>query len=269
MQNVIIGDERYSNTQVKAKIFLERLEESRNAFIYDFLQPQVKMICQNLGFRKYPTVKFEQTDIKDEVQLQRVATRLMELGIITPEQGMHVLEKGTYPRPEEMSSSQEKYIEERKKGMYNPIVGGVPMVSPELGGSSENTKPKQEVGRPIGTSGIPQESRSKKQELFSRKDLQQVIYATEELRTQGYKEMRKKLKKNKLKKTESDMIDELCQSVILSSEKNEWNQKLQECIHDPEKIEDLDVFNKIQELSVEHNLDLYSSAILFHSNQGN
>jgi hypothetical protein len=42
LQNVIVGDERYSNTQVKAKIFLERLEESRNAFIYDFLQPQVK-----------------------------------------------------------------------------------------------------------------------------------------------------------------------------------------------------------------------------------
>ena len=269
LQNVIIGDERYSNTQVKAKIFLERLEESRNAFIYDFLQPQVKMICQNLGFRKYPTVKFEQTDIKDEVQLQRVATRLMELGIITPEQGMHVLEKGTYPRPEEMSSSQEKYIEERKKGMYNPIVGGVPMVSPELGDSSENTKPKQEVGRPVGTSGIPQESRSSKQELFSRKDLQQVIYATEELRAQGYKEMRKKLKKNKLKKTESEMIDELCQSVILSSEQKEWDQKLQECIQNPEKIEDLDVFNKIQELSVEHNLDLYSSAILFHSNRRN
>jgi hypothetical protein len=269
LQNVIIGDERYSNTQVKAKIFLERLEESRNAFIYDFLQPQVKMICQNLGFRKYPTVKFEQTDIKDEVQLQRVATRLMELGIITPEQGMHVLEKGTYPRPEEMSSSQEKYIEERKKGMYNPIVGGVPMVSPELGDSSKNTKPKQEVGRPIGTSDIPQESRSSKQELFSRKDLQQVIYSTEELRTQGYKEMRKKLKKNKLKKTESEMIDELCQSVILSSEQKQWNQKLQECIQSPEKIEDLGVFDKIQELSVEHNLDLYSSAILFHSNQRN
>ena len=46
-------------------------------------------------------------------------------------------------------------------------------------------------------------------------------------------------------------------------------KKLQECIQNPEKIEDLDVFNKIQELSVEHNLDLYSSAILFHSNQGN
>ena len=28
------------------------------------------MICQNLGFRKYPKVKFEETDIKDEVQLQ-------------------------------------------------------------------------------------------------------------------------------------------------------------------------------------------------------
>ncbi|NDG53773.1 MAG: hypothetical protein EBY39_12270 [Flavobacteriia bacterium] len=166
-----------------------------------------------------------------------------------------------------MSSSQEKYIEERKKGMYNPIVGGVPMVSPELGDSTENQKLKQEVGRPVGTSDIPQESRSANQELFSRKDLQQIIYATEDLRNEGYKQMRKKLKKNKLKKTESEMIDELCQSVILSSEQKEWDQKLQECIQNPEKIEDLDVFNKIQELSVEHNLDLYSSAILFHSNR--
>ena len=153
LQNVIVGDERYSNTQVKAKIFLERLEESRNAFIYDFLQPQVKMICQNLGFRKYPTVKFEQTDIKDEVQLQRVATRLMELGIITPEQGMNVLEKGAYPKPEDMTEAQQRYIEQRKEGMYNPIVGGVPMVAPEIGGNEpETSEVKQEVGRPIGTS---------------------------------------------------------------------------------------------------------------------
>jgi hypothetical protein len=115
LQNVIVGDERYSNTQVKAKIFLERLEESSNAFIHDFLQPQVKMICQNLGFRKYPTVKFEQTDIKDEVQLQRVATRLMELGIITPEQGMDVLEKGFYPKPDEMEAAQKNISSNAKR----------------------------------------------------------------------------------------------------------------------------------------------------------
>tara|TARA_Y100000114_G_scaffold88441_1_gene81884 strand:+ start:270 stop:2246 length:1977 start_codon:yes stop_codon:yes gene_type:complete len=264
LQNVIVGDERYSNTQVKAKIFLERLEESRNAFIYDFLQPQVKMICQNLGFRKYPTVKFEQADIKDEVQLQRVATRLMELGIITPEQGMDVLEKGSYPKPEDMTVAQQKYIEQRKSGMYNPIVGGVPMISPD----GDIKQPPQEVGRPVGTSDIPQNNASiNKDELFSRKDLQEIIYSTEDLRNQGYKEMRKKMKKTKLKNSEKSMIDELCESVVVSSYRSDWKNKLVGCIQNPENIELLDVKSEIQELSLRHNLDLYSAAILFHSNR--
>ena len=267
LQNVIVGDERYSNTQVKAKIFLERLEESRNAFIHDFLQPQVKMICQNLGFRKYPTVKFEQTDIKDEVQLQRVATRLMELGIITPEQGMNVLEKGSYPKPEEMVSAQQKYIEQRKDGMYNPIVGGVPMIAPETGDEEEVQQVKQEVGRPVGTSGIQQEKQSSAKELFSRKNLQQVIYSTEALRQEGYKKMRKKLKKTKLKNNEKCMIDELCESIILSCEKNDWIKSLNNCIQDPEHIDSLNALQNITELSISHDLDLYSAALLHHSKE--
>jgi hypothetical protein len=266
LQNVIVGDERYSNTQVKAKIFLERLEESRNAFIHDFLQPQVKMICQNLGFRKYPTVKFEQTDIKDEVQLQRVATRLMELGIITPEQGMNVLEKGSYPKPEDMAPAQEKYIEQRKEGMYNPIVGGVPMISPETE-DDQSPQTKQEVGRPVGTSGIPQQSQSAQKELYSRKDLQKVIYSTEELRDFGYKAMRKKLKKNKLKNSEKKMIDELCESIVSSEGPLGWQEKLQACIENSEEIASLQVMNEIQELSARHELDLYSAALLYHSNK--
>jgi hypothetical protein len=267
LQNVIVGDERYSNTQVKAKIFLERLEESRNAFIHDFLQPQVKMICQNLGFRKYPTVKFEQTDIKDEVQLQRVATRLMELGIITPEQGMDVLEKGSYPKPADMQPAQEKYIEQRKEGMYNPIVGGVPMITPETGDEKEVQQVKREVGRPVGTSGVPQEKQSSAKELFSRKNLQQIIYATEELRTEGYKQMRKKLSKTKLKKTEKSMIDELCESIVLASSESDWPEKLTNCINDPDCIEQLNAMNEIQNLSLDHDLDLYSAALLYHSNR--
>lgn len=266
LQNVIVGDERYSNTQVKAKIFLERLEESRNAFIHDFLQPQVKMICQNFGFRKYPKVKFEETDIKDEVQLQRVATRLMELGIITPEQGMDVLEKGSYPKPEEMQSAQQKYIEQRKEGMYNPIVGGVPMIAPETGDDQDTVEVKREVGRPVGTSGIPQQSQQSSANLFSRANIQQTIYSTESLRNEGYKHMRKKLGKNKLKNEEKNMIDELCESIVVSCDESDWSKKLNSCILDPNNIESLSALNKIQQLSSDHDLDLYSAALLYHSN---
>ena len=129
LQNIIVGDERYSNTQVKAQIFLERLKEARNAFLNDFLQPQIKMMSQNLGFRDYPKARFEEIDIKDEVQLQRVVTRLLELGVLTPEQGIDAIKTGIYPRPDELGGAQKTYVQDREDGMYNPLVGGVPMIS--------------------------------------------------------------------------------------------------------------------------------------------
>lgn len=264
LQNVIVGDERYSNTQVKAKIFLERLKESRNAFIYDFLQPQIKMICQNLGFRKYPKVKFEETDIKDEVQLQRVATRLMELGIITPQQGMTALEKGIYPNPEELESAQREYVEQRKDGLYNPIVGGVPMIAPETDDSPapEKNQVKNEVGRPVGTSDIPQESSAA---LFSRENIQDIIYNSEDLRNFAIAEIKSKLNKKRLKKQEKEMIDELCQSIIISTENQDWKEKIKICINDSSNIESLYPMIEIQDLASEYSLDLYSAALLYHS----
>ena len=102
LQNIIVGKENYSSTQIKAQIFLERLKEARNAFINDFIMPQVKVLCKSMGFKKYPTVKFQEVDIKDEVQFQRVITRLLEIGIISPEQGIQAIRTGLFPHPKEL-----------------------------------------------------------------------------------------------------------------------------------------------------------------------
>lgn len=267
LQNVIVGDERYSNTQVKTTIFLERLKESRNAFLYDFLQPQIKMVCQNLGFRKYPVVKFQETDVKDEVQLQRVATRLMELGVITPQQGMEVLNKGIYPNSADLDAAQEGFIQQRKKGMFNPIVGGTPMINPPESPQEQSPqKPKSEVGRPLGTSDIPQESSANS--LYSREALQEVIYQTEALKKTAQAEMRRKLSKKRLNKSEKNMLEELCASIIISEGSRNWEIKLKECIASSSNIEKLGTQIGVQDIASEHQLDLYSAALLFHSKRG-
>ena len=126
LQNVVVGNEKFANTQVKAKIFLERLKEARHAFIHDFIQPQIKLICRNLGFRKFPATRFEQLDIKDEVQLQ-VATRLMEIGILTPQQGVDVIKPNLSEARRAVSCSRTIY-KGKEKGYYNPLVGGVPLL---------------------------------------------------------------------------------------------------------------------------------------------
>lgn len=259
LQNIIVGDERYSNTQVKAEIFLERLKEARNAFLNDFLQPQIKLVCQNLGLRDYPRAKFQEIDIKDEVQFQRVVTRLLELGILTPEQGVDAIKTGIYPQVHELKPAQEEYSKERGGGLYNPLVGGVPMIpAPE---NPESGPTGKAPGRPTGTSGIPQNSAHEK---ISRKDIQNIIYKAENL-GEFIKASLKKKNKKKLTDSQVKIAEDLCESIICSKDFNDWESVALECIDDIEKISSLDCIPEILSESQAKEMSLYPAAIYYHS----
>jgi hypothetical protein len=278
LQNIVVGDERYSNTQVKAEIFLERLKESRNAFLNDFLQDQIKLVCQNLGFRDYPRARFEEIDIKDEAQLQRVATRLLELGILTPEQGIDAIKTGIYPPAAELKTAQEGFLKDREGGLYNPLVGGMPSV--EAPGSEEERKLKErisekkgspsgqtmdvpgEVGRPVGTKGVPQQSSS---ETVSRKDVQRIIYKVESLSSFVKKGMRDAGKKKRLNKSEVSLAEDLCESIVCSVESGDWERMAEACIGDFENISQLDTIPEILGISQNKELGVYPSALYYHS----
>lgn len=267
LQNIIVGKENYSSTQIKAQIFLERLKEARNGFISDFLQPQIKQVCKKMGFRDYPRAEFVEIDIKDEVQLQRVATRLMELGIITPEQGMTAMKEGIYPRPDDLGSAQEKFVDERKKGYFVPIVSSQPFDHREAPETAPPASSKKESGlrpkgRPTGTS-------PKGEKLFARQDIQDTIYKIEELSTYTEKALKSKLNKKRISKEQRQMIDSLSESVIMSTEKDKWKERVDACINDFNQIEDLDVMDEILILGESHELASYPAAILYHSSTEN
>ncbi len=260
LQNIIVGDERYSNTQVKAEIFLERLKEARNAFLNDFLQPQIKMVCQNLGLRDYPRAKFEEIDIKDEVQFQRVVTRLLELGVLTPEQGIDAIKTGIYPQSVDLKNAQEEYSKEREDGLYNPLVGGVPMIEP-AGSEQPVTPGGGETGRPAGTKGIPQESSGDK---ISREDIQQIIYKAESLSEFVKKGLRSKYKK-KLNKAQDKAAEDLCESIICSTELESWESLAKACIDDNNKISSLGCIEDVLEISQTKEMSIYPAALYYHS----
>lgn len=289
LQNVIVGNEKFANTQIKAEIFLERLKESRNAFLNDFLQPQIKMVCKNMGFRTYPQAKFEEIDIKDEVQFQRVITRLLEIGIITPEQGLESMKTGLYPNSKTLDSAQEAYIEQREKGHYNPLVGGIPLV--ESAESQEGTRIQEEqlklqekqinqqaaqnklanknkpgpnntqnktpksAGRPNGATA----------EIYDRKSIQSTVYDIESLQVFAVDKFKTIKKLKTLNKNQQDLISTLCESVVCSGEKKTWKTKINSCIKNPDKIESLNSLPEILSIAAEHELGDYPSAILYHS----
>ena len=120
LQNIALNDDKYNGAEMKTRVFLDRLKEAREAFIQDFLQPEIRRIALDLGFRSYPTVKFKDIDLRDETQLMRVATRLMELGLITAEQGMELFQTGKFPLAENLEKAQEKFVEPKREGLFQP-----------------------------------------------------------------------------------------------------------------------------------------------------
>ena len=260
LQNIILNEDKYSGAQIKARVFLDRLKEAREAFVNDFLQPEIRRIAKDLGFRQYPTVKFKDIDLRDETQLMRIATRLMELGILTAEQGMTLFQTGRFPQAQELEKAQDKFVGQRERGYFNPIVGGAPMIDED-----EMNKPRTQPTN--GMPGRPEGS----EDQFSRANIQGTIYEVESLRNVAITKLKDKLKVGKkgFSKEQEKMVDKLCESVVCSTEKENWSNQIISCVNDFNIIEKLGTLDGVLDVSESHKLELYPSAILYHSNERN
>ena len=65
------------------------------------------------------------------------------------------------------------------------------------------------------------------------------------------------------------MIAKLCESVVCGSEKENWTSVMISCVNDFSNIGKLNVLNDIYDVSDSHKLEIYPSAILYHSNERN
>ena len=261
LQNIILNEDKYNGAEIKARVFLDRLKEAREAFIQDFLQPEIRRISKDLGFRSYPTVKFKDIDLRDEVQLMRVATRLMELGIITAEQGMDLFHTGRFPSADELENAQEKFVSQREKGYFNPVVGGIPMMQSD--DDIEQSKPQSSPTK--GMPGRPEGS----PDQFSRESIQAMVYEVEALSSIATEKMLEKLGTDSLDESQEKMISKLCESIVCASEKESWTEKVISCVNDFSEIEKLGTLEGVLNISESHKLEIYPSAILYHSNERN
>ena len=262
LQNILIGSEKFANTTVKAQVFFERLKEARKAFLNDFLQPEMELIFRNLGFKgKCPIAKFEEVSIKDETQFNRVVTRMMELGILPPEEGLRVIETGIYPTQEELGAAQAKFVEERKKGYYNPIVGGVPVIPPPVSEVSgikpvmKKTTTPTEKGRPVGSNAS----------VYAKDAIAKVMDKTKDLYSIVEVGLKKKYSKKSLNAEQNKLAQGISEAIILGSQSESWISLATEVLNDPSKLDKLNILSEIQTTAGEHDLDTYAAALLYHS----
>lgn len=256
LNNILVGGEKFANQGSKVEVFLGRLRQGRQAFINNFLFPEVKRIAKSLGFKNFPVPFYEDFSLKDDINSKKIYTRLIELGVLTPEEGLIALETGRLPDKESSLISQKEFTSFKDDGLYTPLIG------------APKETPGNPAGRPSGTDKIKQTTKKISpigaSETYSSLKVKDSFSEFQKLNNEVSAQLKKKFKIKKLNETQENIAEEVCRTIILNEKKSVWFANIQKYIenpvdNNPERV------NEILQIAAKHNLDPFLASILIES----
>lgn len=270
LNNMLFGEgEKYSNTDIKVEVFLARLQHSREQFLKEFLIPEMEKIGKQLNFKKIPVPAFEDSDFKDDSVRSKIYSHLIEIGALTPEEGLVAIKTGRLPTPEESLESQKKFKKYRDDELYIPVMNSGAAAG-ELGGNpgGKNAKPNGGAGK---KPSVPGGKAKASDETFDIIKVQKVMSGIDKLTASIESKLKEKfgLRGNKkLTQAQLDIATQLTEVIISNEKLIDWETKTQEYINNPMK-QNNEVYNEVQKIMSSYEFPIYSkraAAILFQSN---
>lgn len=258
LQSILTGDDKFANAQIKAKIFIQRLQEGQNEFLQRFLLPEIQQICETMGFRTVPEVGFQEMNLQDETVLDRIYAQLGQMGVLTPKEVVKAIETGILPDEKESLDNQKELKQLRDEGLYMPATPG-----------QQSTN---QVGRPTGTSGIPQTTKrvspvgttSGSEIKFSMAGLVEGIKESESIEDKVLTSLKKKFKVKDLNEAQKSVAHTLTKAIITIYPRNKWMEMVKASIDAPPMIPN-DIASEIVDICNEYKVDDWQAAILRHS----
>ena len=258
LNNVLFGEEKYANTNTKIEVFLSRLKHARETFMHDFLMPEMKKIGRNLGFKNLPTARFKDADFKSDANLTRVYSRLIELGVLTPEEGITAIDTGRLPLPEESVESQKGFQKLQDDGLYQPLL---------------NKGQQQPAGRPTGT-GTPQTTKAPRSTPTAVKASEPKPKINADLVAKNLVKfdnlvdavetaLKEKYNRKRLTKEQKEIIQTIAETIATNETPKEWINKIDNYINKPVQVSVN--MERINEIAAEYGLDYKTAILLYHS----
>jgi hypothetical protein len=248
LNNILVGGEKFSNQEAKIDVFLARLNQGRQAFLNDFLIPEIKRISKALGFRGYPIPYFEEVNLKDNTTQNRVYTRLLELGVLTPDETIKAIETGVLPDQEASVEAQRASKSLKDEGLYAPIIGGNKMAT--------------EAGRPSGTTKVPKQIKAS--EAYSFMKVKDNILKFQQLQGSVEEFLKKKHKKKKLTDLQKNVAEEISKIIIANESVDSWDKNIEKYCSNPTD-QNKDRIEEMNNIAIEHGIDPFMASILLNS----
>lgn len=250
LMDVISGGgagEKFSNLSTKVKVFVEQVRKAREAFIEEFLKPEMELIGREMGFKSIPEPHFEEIDIEDNINFYRVITQLSTMGILTPEEVFEAFQSGRIPTPEESVESQERFKELKDKGLYQP----------------QNAKQDGDLGgRPAGTQA-PQTTKTPGQIGTSNAFVGVVRNYSKLLESIG-QELKKQHKVKKFNKEQKEFVELVAKDIICHENAENWLESVGSYL-DSKATRNKEIKKDIEKFAQDLNMDVQAAALYYHS----
>lgn len=277
--NAILFDsnEKFANTSLKVQIFIERLKEARQAFLTQFLIPEIKSLCRKIGSKIYPEPVFEEIDLRDQLQYSKFVMSLAQVGLLTPSEVFESLDTGKLPLPDESVEHQKEFKLQREEGLYMPLVGTSPFSTDATNGDSKSPSANS-VGRPVG-SKAPQTTKkitpigettasASTRESYSLTKIRDISLAMSALNNEIESKLRKTLKTKKLSTQNIALAKFVTESISANEELSKWNEYIDEYVTSVKEVRE-DIASEINLIAAKHGVDTYLATTLYLSKNEN
>lgn len=253
LNNVLLGQgEKFANQHSKIDIFLERLNHARQTFLNEFLIPEMKRVGKELGFKTIPTPEYEEIDIKNDIEYAKIYNRMMEMGLLTAEEGITAIQTGQLPTQEDSAASQAVYTALRKKDYYKPLMLQDPqgMGAGRPSGTGKPFSGPKKVG-PIGGS-------------YSMTKIKDNLILAAQIKEDIDLKLREKHKLNSLNDEQQDISKQIAEIIVANESPADWKESIDAYISEPTD-KNKENIRAIGEISREHGIGFYEASILLHS----
>lgn len=266
LNNILFSGETFSNQASKVDVFVARLEHGREMFLHDFLIPEMKRISRALGFKSYPEPVFDKITLKDSYNTARVVNRLIELNVLTPEEGLEAHESGRWPDIDSSIKSQRKFKAFKDEGLYEPLVGGTPSVEeagrPEDTGTPQQTKEISPQGEGPQSKNELGEKQVAMAEFFDLTSVKNNFILAQNLEKEVLKQLRSKHNIKKLSKKQKEVASDIVDLIVTNEDSKHWVSKVEEYCENPSVKTNNKILGEITEICDRHQVDKYLAGIL-------
>ena len=271
LQTVFGGNETFSNSVTKVKIFCERLQKGQNIF-KRWLEDELSDVCKKMGFNAKPTVKLSSVSLEDDAQMFRVYTRMAELGFLTPEELFEATKNGMLPNSHESILSQRKFKKQKEEDIYFPQIFNNSQYNP-LDSDTENTNDKEpsanQVGRPPSKDSGFNEVRQRRVgsiEQLSIKRLKDVLSEYDSLKEDTNSSFAKKYGIEEVSEKQKEITKSIAYNISKNYEIKDWKKAIEEVIEKKIVLSNTDIENQIESICNDFELsDDFMGMLIYHS----